>query len=964
MNKRITLCLLLTTLAVSSRADIRPQSIECKVSPLYGYRSDGTPGRIVTVQLKGEELKGELAVEVQAKGKKEKSLHPLNATGSAKIDILLPSSVPTNKSSEATLVFRGTDKLYKKKVQITPMRHWNVYLYNHSHVDIGYTNTHKNVEHVHKTNILEGIKLAEETKDHPEGSRYIWNPEVTWPLERLWASNPKTRSSTIEAIRKGQLGIDASYVNLNTSICTDEEMFHIFRFSREVQSASGKPADVFQQFDIPGISWGLIPVMAQQGIRYVISWPNNDRGGNARKNLDGKAFWWVGPDGKSKVLFFQPGKYANSGSMNKGGVTGRPWFGQRDPKKIPNAIRTGSSNVNFTKQLERLETSDYPFDFALLSWSLWDNNLIDADIPFSVKQWNEKYAYPKIRICNGHEVMTMIEEKYGNELPVVTGDFTEYWTDGLGTAAKQTAMNRNSKERLAQAETIWSMLADGVPAPRKEFDEAWRYILLGSEHTWCFENPEESYFQKNIFSTKCSYFHEAEKRSIDLLDESLAPVTDKSDGALGPKYGPSNGGFAVFNTHTWPQGGVIQLSAEESLMGDKVLDDKGNELLSQRLSNGELLVLVPEVPAMGSKHFRIVKGKCSLPGRCRITDTTLENDCLEVRLDRLTGNIVSLTKKGDRYNYIENGANTFSWLPANIDAPRPDTVLAVSVVEEGPLAVEMLVTSKATGCRSVTRSVRLTAGQPWVEISNVVDKLPLLDKDGIHFGFAFNIPQSVTRVDIPWGIMQVEKDQWPQANRNWLTLQHWLDVSNNTHGITWCSLDAPLFEYGSRTANISKGYGTKGNWYNKLEPSSTIYSWVMNNHWHTNFPLAQDGPVQFRYRLYPHEAFNAVEANRFGIGQAQPLIHVATNKAPDIKPLLAIDNPQVYATIVKSPGTENELIIRLRSLSDKAEQVQLSFPRKTPAQISICDIEERPGTPTDGKILMNPYGQSTLKLKF
>ena len=964
MNKQITLCLLLITLAVSSRADIRPQSIECKVSPLYGYRSDGTPGRIVSVQLKGEELKGELTVEVQTKGKKEKSLHPLNATDSAKIDILLPSSVPTNKSSEATLVFRGTDKMYKKKVQITPMRHWNVYLYNHSHVDIGYTNTHKNVEHVHKTNILEGIKLAEETKDYPEGSRYIWNPEVTWPLERLWASNPETRSSTIEAIRKGQLGIDASYVNLNTSICTDEEMFHIFRFSREVQLASGKPADVFQQFDIPGMSWGLIPVMAQQGIRYVISWPNNDRGGNARKNLDGKAFWWVGPDGKSKVLFFQPGKYANSGSMGKGGTTGRPWFGQRDPKKIPNAIRTGSSNVNFTKQLERLETSDYPFDFALLSWSLWDNNLIDADIPFSVKQWNEKYAYPKIRICNGHEVMTMIEEKYGNELPVITGDFTEYWTDGLGTAAKQTAMNRNSKERLTQAETIWSMLADGVPAPRKEFDEAWRYILLGSEHTWCFENPEESYFQKNIFSTKCSYFHEAEKRSIDLLDESLAPVTDKSDGALGPKSGPSNGGFAVFNTHTWPQDGVIQLSAEESPMGDKVLDDKGNEMLSQRLSNGELLVLVPEVPAMGSKHFRVVKGKCSLPGRCRITDTTLENDCLEVRLDRLTGNIVSLTKKGDHYNYIENGANTFSWLPANIDAPRPDTVLAVSVVEEGPLAVEMLVTSKATGCRSVTRSVRLTVGQPWVEISNVVDKLPLLDKDGIHFGFAFNIPQSVTRVDIPWGIMQVEKDQWPQANRNWLTLQHWLDVSNNTHGITWCSLDAPLFEYGSRTANISKGWGTKGNWYNKLEPSSTIYSWVMNNHWHTNFPLAQDGPVQFRYRLYPHEAFNAVEANRFGIEQAQPLIHVATNKAPDIKPLLAIDNPQVYATIVKSPGTENELIIRLRSLSDKAEQVQLSFPRKTPAQIFICNIEERPGTPTDGKILMNPYGQSTLKLKF
>ena len=38
--------------------------------------------------------------------------------------------------------------------------------------------------------------------------------------------------------------------------------------------------------------------------------------------MDGKPFWWVGPDGKSKVLFLQPGGYANSGSMGKKGLEG------------------------------------------------------------------------------------------------------------------------------------------------------------------------------------------------------------------------------------------------------------------------------------------------------------------------------------------------------------------------------------------------------------------------------------------------------------------------------------------------------------------------------------------------------------------------------------------------------------------------------------------------------------------
>ena len=108
----------------------------------------------------------------------------------------------------------------------------------------------------------------------------------------------------------------------------------MFRFSREMQKLTGMPMNTFQQIDIPGISWGLVPVMAQEGVRYIMSWPNSARAGYAHE-LDEKPFWWVGPDKKSKILFFQPGVYGNSGSMTKGGATGRPWFGQRDPEKVP-----------------------------------------------------------------------------------------------------------------------------------------------------------------------------------------------------------------------------------------------------------------------------------------------------------------------------------------------------------------------------------------------------------------------------------------------------------------------------------------------------------------------------------------------------------------------------------------------------------------------------------------------------
>ena len=251
--------------------------------------------------------------------------------------------------------------------------------------------------------------MAEATRDYPPGAPYSWNPEVTWPLERYWHdATPDQKERIISAIKNKYLCIDATYLNTNTSACNDEEMFQMFRFSREMQKLTGVQMNTIQQVDIPGISWGLVPVMAQQGVKYIMSWPNTARAGYSHA-LDEKPFWWVGPDKKSKILFFQPGMYGNSGSMTKGGATGRPWFGQRDPDKVPAVIKTGSADVNFLKALSERERKDYPYDYYVVSWSLWDNCPLDADLSEAVREWNAKYAFPHLVIAGASEIMQMIE---------------------------------------------------------------------------------------------------------------------------------------------------------------------------------------------------------------------------------------------------------------------------------------------------------------------------------------------------------------------------------------------------------------------------------------------------------------------------------------------------------------------------------------------------------------------------
>ena len=81
-------------------------------------------------------------------------------------------------------------------------------------------------------------------------------------------------------------------------------------------------------------------------------------------------------------------------------------------------------------------------------------------------------------------------------------------------------------------------------------------------------------------------------------------------------------------------------------------------------------------------------------------------------------------------------------------------------------------------------------------------------------------------------------------------------------------------ELGGLTANLPRSQPNPNAYLKTIEPSATLYSWVMNNHWHTNYRADQEGETTFRYYLRPHGAYDAVAAARFGLETTQPLIVV------------------------------------------------------------------------------------------
>jgi hypothetical protein len=912
-------------------------SIDCNVKPYYRYRPDGKPGREVVLRFTGGTFTGKGTIDIKCLDTIETV--QLDATDPVdSMTVLLPDGVAVNSPADVTFTLKSGKREIVTHAAIPPKRQWTVYIYPHSHVDIGYTNTHENVELIHKRNLVYGIDLAKKTKDYPPDARYLWNPEVLWPVERyLRNATPEKKQTIVDAVQKGWLHLDAGYVHTNTTAAADEELFEFFRECAAMRDLVGKKIETLVQVDIPGMTWGIVSVAAELGIKYCLAMNNGSDRVGLSTDFSFKPFWWQSPDGNSKILFFQPGSY-NPGAVYKGFQYWPLMAGHTDSTTLLKIVKTDNPRAYFIDKyledkLPMLESSDYyPYDIFLMTWAMADNTPIDADLPDAVKSWNEEYAYPHLVIAGATQMMAAFNKKYGEKLPVLSGDFTEYWTDGLGTAAKQTAMNRASKERLIQAETLWSMLNPSTPAPVTEISEAWRNIIMGTEHTWCFMDPKRQPITNDILKVKFGFFQQGEDISKSVLDKSLKNVTAAGSREIG-----------VFNTLSWSRDGLVYLTPGQSGPFNSVVDLQGTYVPAQKLSTGELVFAASQVPALGSRKYILKERKVKNAAGIAFGNI-LDNGIVKLVIDEQTGDIKSFVS--GNYEFADHTAatliNSYRYLHGN-DSPENATAaqhVRISVKENGPLLATLLVTSEAEGCRSLSREVTLIAGQSHLEIKNTIEKIAVTEKEGIHFGFGFNIPSPVTHFDIPWGIVELEKDQLAAANRNWIAFQRWLDISNAERGITFCSLDAPIFEHGTMSANILGGATNSPKWIRKLEPSPTIYSWALNNHWHTNFPLSQEGMVSFRYRILPHTAkYDAATANRFGLEQAQSLIATPLKKGVVTEQLLTLaGSSSSYVSIVKSGSGSEAAKIRLRSVSDKAETVKLVWKNRKPVTVTLNGI--------------------------
>jgi hypothetical protein len=876
-------------------------------------------------------------------------------TGSHTFDIYLK---PVNQPKQSTVTVEINGKAFTDQVELKPVRKMLVYVLPHSHHDLGYTDLQADVEQKQIRNITRGIELARKTADYPEGSRFVWNLEVLWGADLYMRRNDESaRRALMEAVQKGWIGINGSYANELTGLCRPEELLQLFRYSGELGNTCGAKVDSAMMSDVPGFSWGTVTAMSQAGIRYFSAAPNYfDRIGTFMVTWQDKPFWWVSPSGKEKLLFWVP------------------WTGYA----LSHVMKLGDELVS--KYQDRMDEVHYPYDISYIRWSgHGDNAEPDPELSDWIRDWNQKYEWPRFSIASTSTAFSAFEKRYGNQLPQYRGDLTPYWEDGAGSSALETAMSRNAADRINEAAALTALGKINAYNP-SSYAEAWRDVLLYSEHTWGAWNSvsdSENPFVKKQWDVKRAFAVDADKLSKDLLAQAGgAQATESSANAI-----------EVHNPSSWSRTEIVYLSHELSSAGDRVTDSRGKPVPSQRLSTGELAVLVKDVPAFAAASYRISPNKALAPNTpVSYKDHRLSNGVLELSIDPSTGDVSALRLHGEQQNLADNRKhrlNQFLFLQGkDVDHLQSSSTATIVVEEQGPLLVSIRIESSALGCKSLVRRIRLSAGADYVEVANTVDKLraPLNphpgvggpgdefaqrgSKESIQFAFPFAVPDGKMTLDIPLGNMRPEADQLPGSCKNWLPVGRWVDVSNESLGVTWITQDAPLVEIGEISATMLGSQRDPSVWRKHIDETQTFYSWVMNNHWGTNYLAYQEGPTTFRYALRPHRKHDASAASRLAIALSEPLLSRPSDSvSQESESLLRIEPAEVIAITLKPSEDRKAWIVRLFESSGQPRSAKLTWAASQAVQSWRSNLAEEKLGPIGNEVHLDGWELLTLRVE-
>jgi alpha-mannosidase len=252
----------------------------------------------------------------------------------------------------------------------------------------------------------------------------------------------------------------------------------------------------------------------------------------------------------------------------------------------------------------------------------------------------------------------------------------------------------------------------------------------------------------------------------------------------------------------------------------------------------------------------------------------------------------------------------------------------------------------------------------WVDVENRLDKNPTTSKEALYSAFPFAFTRPAVETEVPLGRMMVDRDQQPGSCRDWFCHVHWVSLRGPTDGVLWSAPDTPLF-----TLNDI----FRGAWRRRIEPDGTIFAYILNNYWHTNFPGSQQGPVTARFRISVLPRGDAAEPVRRGWGACDPLYVSEPYVNPAPGPLVAKDraltvaDPNVLVVGAKRAEIGDGVIVRLLEVGGAARTASIwpaAYAFRHVRRTNLVEVDEGPTSSVTGAaaVELRAWGVASARL--
>ena len=745
-----------------------------------------------------------------------------------------------------------------------------IHLLNMSHTDFGYTDLPSSIWKDQVNTLRLAINYITETKNYPSDARFKWTAESLWVVEKfLEEASAEEKKLFDQYVSQGSIEVTAMPCNFSP-LCgryeLEREMDRLWEIARKYKIS------VAYQNDVNGLSYGLIDMLYDRGVKHIVMGANGYMGGNPVATPS--FFWWKSLSGKQLLLYngehyMSAYTYFNEGEWRHGPVPNRHdvWFNPPTGNEIFNATPQGLQKaVGILKhRLEQLKNDGYNYKYIQVPFTNhWtgDNDIPCRQLSEFIRAWNDAGLKPKLVFSTPSIFFGLMKEQLSTSTPVLQGEWSDWWATGIASTPYEVSVYQSAKRRNMDIGNSlqWMIKPAGFDKKKADLNKD---LVLAAEHTWgsydCVVRPygertKGAHYQKMDILMRNGENSKLLKADVIRAGKNFKPFSQTNK-------------FEIFNPGETDRSGWVELSARAF----RIQANCAKELATGKIYPF-LQTLASEWTAPDSRFATPPDFPNDvwpyLPEKYRFHIENLkpgETRKFELLYD---ANISTQPLSGSRYFDVKTDSNgcvaNIRYIPANSDLFVGNEYAPAQVIVERPQGKgvrDVLASHQMNPAHILHSSPSLVDAKhsatpyslvyqrimeepfakrieqqwhvfdliPRIEIITTIWTKEVIDPMAVYIALPFNVADPDIFYDSLGVRVQAGVNQIPGTCGEYQTLQSGASMKGRNFSLAISTLDYPMCVFDS----LQRGSGRK-----IFKPeTANFFNLICDNYWTTNFPV-------------------------------------------------------------------------------------------------------------------------------